>query len=126
MQRFSQCFLCLPIAMGLVAWCSAQEWRSEPQPGETAAVRQAAEAYIAALRRGDKAQRIASWTANGEFIDRAGRITKGRDLARQTSLPSPKHDGGDLLISIDSIRFITPDVAFEVGTTELPGANNTF
>jgi hypothetical protein len=69
---------------------------------------------------------IESWTADGEFIDHAGRIMKGRDVAGQNSLPSPQNDGGELVISIDSIRFITPDVACEVGTTELPGATDNF
>jgi len=126
MQRFFHCFFCLPIAVGLMMRCSAQERRNEPQPGEIAGVRQAAEAYIAALRRGDTARLIESWTADGEFIDSGGRIIKGRDLARQNSLPSPQNDGGNLAISIDSIRFITPDVALEVGTTELPGATDKF
>jgi Domain of unknown function (DUF4440) len=120
-------WLWLPILLGLSSWCAAQEPARDGQTGEVAAVRRAAEAYISALGRGDSAQLVDAWTAEGDFVDSTGRVTKGRDLASQIDPRRPKTDGAEsLLITVDSIRLVTPDVAIEDGVSELPVGDSEF
>jgi len=121
MLQFHHLLFSLSVAIGAVSLCAAQEQTEDARTEESAAVRKAAEAYIAALGRGDVAELTASWTADGDFIDSAGRTTKGRELARRASMRSRKGiDDKSLVITVDSIRFVTPEVAIEDGTT--PGS----
>jgi len=105
--------------------CAAQDRPNETP--EAAAVRRAAEAYIAALHRGDEAQLMASWTAEGDFVDAAGRTMKGRDMARQSGRRPDQGRGADEpAITVNSIRFVSSDVAVEDGTVESPLGDSGF
>jgi uncharacterized protein (TIGR02246 family) len=127
MSLFSRRWLWLPIAFGLVPLCVAQERSEKDRSEESAAVRQAAEAYIAALGRGDAAQLAASWTPEGDFIDSQGQKTKGRELAKRAGIRSRKGiDDQKLTITVDSIRFVTPEVAIEDGTVDSPADADEF
>jgi len=103
---------------------SAQERTGDARGDLAADVRRAAETYMSALHRGDVSQLVALWTADGDFVDSLGRVTKGRDLARQVVARQRKDDAAPLAATVDSIRMVTPDVAIEDGTTEAPAGND--
>jgi len=85
------------------------------------AVRLASQQYVAALKRGDRETAAAFWTPQGDLIDAAGRAAKGRDLAREIQPAAATAAAGPVL-TVDSLRLITPDVAIEDGRTQWTGA----
>lgn len=96
---------------------------SEPRAVAEAAIRQAAEAYLSAIRQGNAEAVAARWTEDGTFVDANGKSAKGRDLARDIQVRVQEDQVADEPLKIDSsIRFITSDVAIEDG--EMPGADS--
>jgi uncharacterized protein (TIGR02246 family) len=82
---------------------------------ELAAIRAAAKAYVNALEQGNPDSLTAAWTADGDYVDAAGRSFKARDLI---TTEFRKGSGGhrhDLQVTIDGVRLITPEVAVEDG-----------
>jgi uncharacterized protein (TIGR02246 family) len=122
----------MSLAQLLVATCilvprfaTAQpaEKTTDPQAKEKAAIRQAAEKYLEAVRKGDARQVAASWTENGVFVDADGHSAKGRDLARDIRARDAEQELGSELPAVDSdIRIVTSDVAVEDGV--LPGSDD--
>ncbi len=98
---------------------------AEPSTAEEATIRTTAAAYLDVLNRGDYDSARTFWTENGNIIDETGHQTNVRDI-------QPPADGGvkntnappltDVRTS--SIRFVTPDVAIEDGTSENPSRPN--
>jgi len=71
------------------------------------------------MQRGDHAALRGMWTAEGDYVDASGKVTKAKDLfpesARQpaTEVPQSEVTGWE-----SSLRFITPEVAIEDGILE--------
>jgi len=95
------------------------------QDAATAPIRRAAEAYIAAMERGDAAELARLWTAEGDFMDSSGRVTKGRELVKQVER-RPAGDRPEMMVTVDAIRLITADVAIEDGIAETAAPDNGF
>ena len=92
----------------------------DPYAIEKAAIRQAAQEYVAAINRGDSQRIVAFWTPEGDVIDESGRLVKGRELARGAVSQRPDEELVErLAVSVVSIRFISADVAIEDGTAEV-------
>jgi uncharacterized protein (TIGR02246 family) len=76
------------------------------------AIRQAAADYAKAYKKADADALLAFWDADAEFIDEAGKITRGR---KAIGAVLRKHRsallGVDLKLDFKSIRFLTPEVA---------------
>jgi len=86
---------------------------------DEALIRAAADAYLAALERGDGKACAALWTPDGDIVDDLGEVLPGRDTA---SLAAPAPAGAqrpEVRISDTRIRFLTGDVAIEDGTIEI-------
>jgi uncharacterized protein (TIGR02246 family) len=83
------------------------------------AIRAASREYVAANRRGDSGSLRKMWTADGDYIDASGQVFKIRQLIREPSAGSPPHTDSDDFPALGStLRFITPDVAIEDGSTD--------
>ncbi len=97
---------------------SAKQSKGDPKDGE--AIQKQAEAFIEAFHKGDAKAVAAFWTPDGDYTDLTGRQIKGReaiekafaDLFAQTK-------GLKIRIDSDSLRFVTPEVAIEDGTSEV-------
>jgi uncharacterized protein (TIGR02246 family) len=92
--------------------------------GEADALANRAEAFVDAFQRGDARALAAFWAPDGEYTDQSGRVLKGREnieKAFQGLFASNK--GLRLRIDSDSLRFVTPEVALEAGTTEVFSAD---
>ena len=87
-------------------------------------IREAAKAYVQALRRGDAKELAALWTTEGTYTDATGRSHNARELIEQHfGQPTAVETSSPVTVdSSSSIRFITPDVAIEEGITQAPDA----
>src|SRR5262249_34195350 len=66
----------------------------------------------------------AFWTPDGDYTDQTGRHLKGRaELEKAFQQVFSENKGLKLQINSLSLRFLTPDVAVEDGTTEVLPAN---
>jgi uncharacterized protein (TIGR02246 family) len=77
-----------------------------------------AEAFVEAFHKADAKALAAFWAPDGDYTDQTGRHLKGRAAIEKAfqGLFS-EHKGLKLRIDSDSLRFVTPDVAVEDGTT---------
>lgn len=98
-----------------VAWC-----------GDTAkdadAIRAASAAYKQALERGDGKALAAIWTPDGDIIDAAGNVLKGREtveVLEPAPADAPATAKPVFTITETALRFLTPDVAIEDGAVEV-------
>ena len=70
------------VAFGLALITVTSTW-AQPQPAsDEAAVRQAAQAYLDAMQRGDGKALAAAWTEQGSFIDPSGQSHPAPDDSR--------------------------------------------
>jgi uncharacterized protein (TIGR02246 family) len=78
------------------------------------------EAFIEAFHKGDAAALAAFWTEDADHTNAAGTHLKGRE-AIQKSFETffAENKGHKLRINSASLRFLTPDVAVEDGTSEV-------
>lgn len=85
--------------------------------GDEAAIRASAEEYVKAFNAGDAKAVAATWTDDGEFVDENGRKFHGRDAIEQEfAAIFADEPGAKIEVAIESIKFLTPDVAVESGT----------
>ncbi|MBV8611139.1 MAG: SgcJ/EcaC family oxidoreductase [Singulisphaera sp.] len=114
------CLLALPALMsGLTArWGLAEEPQDKAK--EEAALLKNAEAFVEAFHKGDAKALAAFWAVDGDYTDQTGRQFKGREAIEEAfkGLFS-ENKGLKLRIDIASLRFVTPDVAVEDGTTSV-------
>jgi uncharacterized protein (TIGR02246 family) len=88
------------------------------------ALAKGAEAFIEAFDKGNAKALAEFWTTNGDYTDQTGRNLKGRkaiENAFKTLFSENK--GLKLRINSLALRFVTPDVALEDGTTEVSPAD---
>jgi uncharacterized protein (TIGR02246 family) len=120
MRRRMLCLLALAAAaLGLTAW-SWQEKLPEPNAKDRAAIAKNGEAFVGAFAKGDGAALAALWGADGDYTDPAGQHLKGRAAIEKAFRELfAEHKGLRVRIESLSLRFVTPDVAVEDGTSEV-------
>ena len=75
--------------------------RAPPAPaavesGADAEIRRAADEFVAAFNRGDAKAVAAHWTADGEYVDEAGRVFAGREaIEKEYAAFFQEHPGVD-------------------------------
>ncbi len=116
--------------MGLPAPSAAQEAASNraaakaaaltDRPEDEKAVRAMAESFTRAFAAGDAKGIAAMFSEDAEFVDEYGERTEGRgsiqDLYTSVFQARP---GSTIAISIETLRFLSPDVAKEEGQTRV-------
>jgi uncharacterized protein (TIGR02246 family) len=118
------CYLALPaLLIGLAALPgSAKNGKDNAKDDskDGAAIEQNARAFVEAFHKGDATAIAALWTDDGEYTDGTGRHLKGRE-AIQKAFEELFAENKGLKIRIESLslRFLSPDVAVEEGTTEV-------
>jgi uncharacterized protein (TIGR02246 family) len=86
---------------------------------DEADIRAAAEAYEKAYAAGDSKTLAAMFTEDAELTDPSGRTIEGREaIGAEFATTFAREPGGKIDVRIDSIKFITPDVALESGTAQ--------
>jgi uncharacterized protein (TIGR02246 family) len=110
------------ILVGILAFSG----RGQPPANGEQGVRKAFAAYIEAMNKGDLDGIMAYWAPDADFIDEAGKMTRGHDAIRalfKTVLPDLK--GSKTTGQIYSVKFLRPDVALVDGSREITSADGT-
>jgi uncharacterized protein (TIGR02246 family) len=94
--------------------------------GDEAAIRQANEDYVAAMIKGDLDAIMAFWAADADYIDEAGKMTRGKDqIAAMFKKTLPEVKGSKASGKIHSMKFLRPEICLEDGTLELTANDGT-
>lgn len=97
-----------------------------PMSADEKAIRLTGDTYMKAFANADAKSIAAHFTADAEYIDELGNVFQGREAITQvmTSLFADK-PGCQIDIDIETIRFISPGVAVEDGSTALTSSSVT-
>lgn len=97
---------------------------SVPRAREEAAIRQVIESYLA-TREDDSARSLQALLT--EDVDQqitSGSMRVGRDAVVNGSLETTRRTGGERVITVETIRFITDDVAIADGPYDITGRSD--
>jgi uncharacterized protein (TIGR02246 family) len=79
-------------------------------------IREAAKEFVEAFNKKDHAAVSAHWTEKGEYRNQAGIVIKGRAaIAKSYESWFAAHTNPNLAMTIGSIRFLSPDLAWVEG-----------
>jgi uncharacterized protein (TIGR02246 family) len=112
--------LALPaVACGYAARGEAAD-RPKSNPRDEAAIQKTAEAFVEAFHKGDAKAVAAFWTPDGDYTDPTGRHLQGRTAIEKAFADLFSENKG-LKVHVHglSLRFLTPEVAVEEGTSEV-------
>ncbi len=112
--------LCVvPFAIGMSLFGQS----SSSAAGE-AAIRGAVQKYMDARDQRDAAALAALFTSDVDQLVSSGEWRKGREAVVKGTLGSSQSTGGKRSITVESVRFLAPDVALADGRYELTGLAN--
>jgi uncharacterized protein (TIGR02246 family) len=107
----------LALALACAIHSGATLRAAEPDPQE-AALNKTSEAFVEAFHKGDAKAVAALWTADGDYVSDTGRVFKGRKAIEENFTEFfAANKGLQLRIEVADLKFPTPDVAIEDGTT---------
>ncbi|HZZ29560.1 MAG TPA: SgcJ/EcaC family oxidoreductase [Pirellulales bacterium] len=87
-----------------------------PMSKDESAIRAGAAEFSRAFEKGDAKAIAAMWVANGEYEDDQNEVLRGRDAIEKAYTEQfAEKKGGKIDIDVQSVRFLTPDVAVEEG-----------
>jgi uncharacterized protein (TIGR02246 family) len=112
--------LCFAVALLLAGGVGVAQKDGEGKGKDGDAIFENAKAFVAAFDKGDVKALAAFWAEDGDYTDVRGRHVKGRakiEAAFKETFADAK--GLKLRIDSESLKFVTPDVAIEDGTTEV-------
>jgi len=113
--------LLLTLALGLAAAVATPAQVPAGRTADEAAIRKVVDQYVAAREQTD-AQAIASlFAADADQLVSSGEWRRGRDAVVKGTMASSQSTGGKRTITVESIRFITRDVALADGRYEISG-----
>jgi uncharacterized protein (TIGR02246 family) len=84
------------------------------------AIRQASAAYMAALNKGELDGIMAFWSPDADYMDEAGKMTRGRNAIAELFKQSlPEQKGAKFKGQIHSLKLIRKDIALIDGSVEI-------
>jgi uncharacterized protein (TIGR02246 family) len=109
----------------LLAWAlmPALLAQQPPSGGAEAAVRDVVGRYVAAREARDPEAVAALFTSDADQLTTAGEWRRGRDTIRAGTAESSDRNPGTRRISVETIRFVTADVALVDGPYEISAAD---
>jgi uncharacterized protein (TIGR02246 family) len=114
-MRIQFAVLCCVISAGL---CYAQDSVSK---NDEAPIREIVSKYVDARERNDPKAVEALFTGDADQLVSSGEWRKGRDAVVQGAMASSRSTGGKRTITVEQVRFLTPEVAIADGRYELTG-----
>ena len=90
---------------------------------EEAAIKDVVARYVDARDRKDAKATEALFTADADQLVSSGEWRKGRDAVVKGTMASSEASGGKRTITVETVRFLTPDVALADGRYEIAGTN---
>jgi uncharacterized protein (TIGR02246 family) len=108
--------------LGTVLWATSPTWAQEtatPSPAETT-IRQSTPAYVKAFNSRDSKALASQWSPDAVYVNRStGEEVTGRDaITAQFDALFKAQPELKLDVSVESIRFLSPNVAVEQGTSK--------
>jgi uncharacterized protein (TIGR02246 family) len=114
---------CVTMAFAMAAFGQATEPAQRPdvQTDEEGTIRANAERYVEAYNRRDSKSMAAMWSPEAVYMDpTTGEGVVGREeISKQFDYAFAGSEDGKLSVVIDSIDFLSPNVAIEKGTAEV-------
>ena len=96
---------------------------TSPKPGNAAdekAIRATAEDFLTAFNGGDAKAVGALWASDAEYTDESGRSYQGRAaIEKEYADFFKEHHGATMTVTIESVRFLGPDIAVEKGIAKV-------
>ena len=89
------------------------------RPGDEAAVREVVRKYVSARDLSDAAAIEALFTSDADQQTTSGEWRRGRAQIVPGTLESSRRNTGTRTITVESVRFVTPDVAIADGPYEI-------
>jgi uncharacterized protein (TIGR02246 family) len=113
------------ILMFAAGVCAAQTTPAVIVPGgsEAAAIKDVVARYVDARDRKDAQATEALFTADADQLVSSGEWRKGREAVVKGTMASSEASGGKRTITVETIRFLTADVAIADGRYEIAGTN---
>ena len=90
-------------------------------PSDEPAIRAIVQKYMDARDRQDAASLEALFTGDADQLVSSGEWRKGRDAVVKGTLASSRNTGGQRTITVESVRFLSNEVALADGRYELAG-----
>jgi uncharacterized protein (TIGR02246 family) len=110
------------VAMALaLLTCAVQPASPAGNQADDAAVRDVIKKYVDARERRDAAAIGALFTDDADQLVSSGTWRRGRDEIVKGTLASSQATGGTRTITVETIRFLAPDVAIADGRYEISG-----
>jgi uncharacterized protein (TIGR02246 family) len=110
----------LPLALVCAVGCDTSPACAGGADPQEAAITQMADAFVEAFQKGDAKGVAASWVEDGDYVDLTGRHLQGRPAIENAFKDFfTENKGLKLRIEVNSMRFVTPDLAIEDGTTSV-------
>jgi uncharacterized protein (TIGR02246 family) len=106
------------------AACSGQTTPPVTVPhsaADEAAIKDVVARYVDARDRKDAKATEALFTADADQLVSSGEWRKGRDAVVRGTLASSEASGGKRTITVETVRFVTPDAALADGRYEIAG-----
>ena len=112
-------FLGLPTLMICLSNRPGLAEQPKGDPKDMEAIAKNGEAFVEAFHKADAKVLAAFWVSDGDYTDQTGRQIKGRAAIEKVLKEQfANYKGLKLRTESESLRFVTPDVAIEDGTTE--------
>jgi uncharacterized protein (TIGR02246 family) len=116
--------LMVPVVCLAAAAAPAWGQGAKGNPEEEKALLKNAENFVNAFHKGDAKALAAFWTEDGDYTDLTGRVLKGRaEIEKTFNTLFAENKGLKVRIDIESIKFVTPEVAVEDGMTSVMPAD---
>jgi uncharacterized protein (TIGR02246 family) len=103
------------LSLSIVGPLSAQK------PADDAAVRDVVKRYVDAREQRDPKAVEALFTTDSDQLVSSGQWRRGRDEVVKGTLASSEATGGKRTITVETVRFLSPDVAIADGRYEISG-----
>ena len=102
---------------------SIAPWFAQEGAGrnDEAAIREVVSKYVDARERIDPKAVEELFTSDADQLVSSGEWRKGRDAVVRGTMASSSSTGGKRTITLESVRFLTPDVAIADGRYEIAG-----
>ena len=88
---------------------------------DEAAVRNVVANYVAAREQSDEKAIAALFTADADQLVSSGEWRKGRPEVVRGTLASSQSTGGTRTVTVESVRFLSPDIALADGRYDIAG-----
>lgn len=118
-------FPVLVVAAGVFLASAGVSAQTASSSGEEAAVREVVRRYVNARELKDPAAIEALFTADADQRTTSGEWRRGRAQVVPGTLESSTRNPGTRNITVQAIRFVTPDVAIADGPYEISGPTGT-